>query len=227
MTNDFNESSQPSAKDFPYSAKGRFGRLSYFAWLFITNTLYSCALLIVMIFGLIAFASNGMNVNNVQSFISSPMGIITIILLVVVIIASILLTISITIRRVHDLNKSGWLCLLSLVPIVNVFFGLYIMFAPGTKGQNKYGPVRETEQTEKIIGTLYCALLVIVILFYTAFFAVYSTFNSQLIELQQEYSLSDDIEAQPSSMPLEENNQEANESEHTQQQETPTSQRSI
>lgn len=226
MTNDLNQLS-PVTKDFPYSSKGRFGRLSYFAWLFITNTLYSCALLIVMTFGLIAFASNGMDVNNIQSFISSPMGIITIILLAVVIIASIVLTVCITIRRIHDLDKSGWLCLLSLVPIVNVFFGLYIMFAPGTKGQNKYGPVRETEQTEKIIGTLYCALLAIVLIFYAAFFAIYATvFNGQFTELQQQEQSLIEESAQPD-LDQSENSSENHEDENDTHQINSANQRAI
>lgn len=43
------------------------------------------------------------------------------------------------IRRLHDLNLTGWLCLLIIVPGVNVFFSLYLLFAPGTIGANDYG----------------------------------------------------------------------------------------
>ncbi|MBR2519581.1 MAG: DUF805 domain-containing protein [Selenomonadaceae bacterium] len=43
------------------------------------------------------------------------------------------------IRRLHDLNKTGWLALLVLVPVVNVFFALYLLFAPGSVGANDYG----------------------------------------------------------------------------------------
>jgi uncharacterized membrane protein YhaH (DUF805 family) len=45
------------------------------------------------------------------------------------------------IRRLHDLNKSGWFCLLSFVPFLNFLFHIYILFFPGTAGQNKYGTV--------------------------------------------------------------------------------------
>ena len=44
-------------------------------------------------------------------------------------------------RRLHDLDHSGWLALLLIVPLVNVFFGLYILFAAGTEGRNSYGPM--------------------------------------------------------------------------------------
>lgn len=44
------------------------------------------------------------------------------------------------IRRCHDLNHSGlWLAVM-LVPIIDVFFGLYLWFWSGTHGDNDYGP---------------------------------------------------------------------------------------
>ena len=47
---------------------------------------------------------------------------------------------SITVRRWHDLDKSGWYALLGLIPYVNFIVGLYLLFAPGTDGPNQYGP---------------------------------------------------------------------------------------
>jgi uncharacterized membrane protein YhaH (DUF805 family) len=44
------------------------------------------------------------------------------------------------IQRLHDLNHSGWLSLLWLVPLLNLFFFLYIQFAPGSDSANDYGP---------------------------------------------------------------------------------------
>lgn len=45
----------------------------------------------------------------------------------------------VTVRRLHDQDKSGWLALLSLVPFAN-FVLLVFMFLPGTIGPNPYGP---------------------------------------------------------------------------------------
>lgn len=42
-------------------------------------------------------------------------------------------------RRLHDLDKTGWLTLLIFVPLINLFFALYLLFAPGTQGENSYG----------------------------------------------------------------------------------------
>lgn len=43
------------------------------------------------------------------------------------------------IRRLHDLNLSGWWSLLYLVPYVDIIFCLYVLFAKGTDGPNRFG----------------------------------------------------------------------------------------
>ena len=43
------------------------------------------------------------------------------------------------IRRLHDLNKTGWLCLLNFIPFVNILFHIYVLFFPAKPGENKYG----------------------------------------------------------------------------------------
>lgn len=50
-----------------------------------------------------------------------------------------ILFIPFSIRRLHDLNKSGWFLLISLIPIINFFFGIYAGFFKGTEGPNDYG----------------------------------------------------------------------------------------
>lgn len=48
---------------------------------------------------------------------------------------------AIGIRRLHDLNRSGWWILLYGIPYAGpvVFLGLFFLF-PGTKGSNRFGP---------------------------------------------------------------------------------------
>ena len=43
------------------------------------------------------------------------------------------------IRRLHDLDKSGWFTLISFIPAVNIIFSIYLFFAPGTVGYNRFG----------------------------------------------------------------------------------------
>ena len=42
-------------------------------------------------------------------------------------------------RRFHDLDKSGYFALLSLIPVITPFLYLYLFLMPGTKGANQYG----------------------------------------------------------------------------------------
>lgn len=66
------------------------------------------------------------------------------VILVWVVMISILLQLpfglSLTVRRLHDLNKSGWFYLLTLVPLVNIFIPFYLLLFPGYTGENIYGP---------------------------------------------------------------------------------------
>lgn len=43
------------------------------------------------------------------------------------------------IRRLHDLDKSGWLVLIMLIPIINLLFIVYLLVAKGTTGPNRFG----------------------------------------------------------------------------------------
>lgn len=43
------------------------------------------------------------------------------------------------IRRLHDLDRSGWWMLIGLIPYVNFIFSIYMVFFKGTDGYNRYG----------------------------------------------------------------------------------------
>lgn len=53
---------------------------------------------------------------------------------------SIYIGIVINIRRLHDLNYSGWYILLNLIPIVNIVVFLWLLIGEGTQDKNTYGP---------------------------------------------------------------------------------------
>ena len=42
-------------------------------------------------------------------------------------------------RRFHDLDKSGYFALLSLIPAITPFLYLYLFLMQRTKGANQYG----------------------------------------------------------------------------------------
>ncbi|PPU00798.1 DUF805 domain-containing protein [Xanthomonas arboricola] len=57
----------------------------------------------------------------------------------IVVLALIVPSIAVTVRRLHDQGKSGWFYLLSLVPYVGGFIVLVFMCLEGTPGPNEYG----------------------------------------------------------------------------------------
>ena len=65
----------------------------------------------------------------------------TIVLLVFLILLTALLVsaMSLTVRRLHDFNMSGWLCLVGLIPYLNIVYWLFLVFKDGTIGSNQYG----------------------------------------------------------------------------------------
>jgi len=44
------------------------------------------------------------------------------------------------VRRLHDTNRSGWWCLLALLPIIGWIILIVWAATEGTRGKNKYGP---------------------------------------------------------------------------------------
>jgi Predicted membrane protein len=48
--------------------------------------------------------------------------------------------IALGIRRLHDVNYSGWLILLCLIPVVNVIFIFLLCVIEGNQYDNQYGP---------------------------------------------------------------------------------------
>jgi len=58
--------------------------------------------------------------------------------LIISIVITVLMMIQ-AVKRLHDINMSGWYWLIFLIPIVNVVFGLYVLFKDGTPGYNEYG----------------------------------------------------------------------------------------
>ncbi len=54
-------------------------------------------------------------------------------------LAILLPSIAVGVRRLHDLDKSGWWLLLSLIPIIGFLILLFWFVQQGTRGQNQFG----------------------------------------------------------------------------------------
>ncbi|ENV10251.1 MULTISPECIES: DUF805 domain-containing protein [Acinetobacter] len=137
--------------DHPLSPKGRFGRLSYAAWTFLSSII---AMIIIVIIGFSSGILNGQNAE-IPDFPLAAMIIFGIIYIIFLYLSFVFI-----IRRLHDRNLSGWLSLLYIVPFLNILFMIYLFCVKGTEATNNFGPVRTTAGWEKILGWIYILLIV-------------------------------------------------------------------
>ena len=49
-------------------------------------------------------------------------------------------SLAVSVRRLHDQDRSGWMLLLGLIPLVGGIVLLVLMCLEGTSGGNRYGP---------------------------------------------------------------------------------------
>ncbi|MEJ5148126.1 MULTISPECIES: DUF805 domain-containing protein [unclassified Sphingobacterium] len=102
---------------------GRARRKEY--WMFaLFNFIISCIL------GILAYIAN------VFYYLS-----------IIVSLALIIPSIAVAVRRLHDINKSGWMILLCLIPFVN-FYLIYLFFLEGDKGPNEYGQDPKADEND-------------------------------------------------------------------------------
>jgi uncharacterized membrane protein YhaH (DUF805 family) len=106
----------------PWTASGRIGRVRYLAY-------HMLGMLLVM-------AAMGLTLITSNSAIVGLLGLIY----GATAIALYVYTFIWARRRLNDLGYSGWFQLVALIPLVNIILFLYLMFAPGEKETNKWGP---------------------------------------------------------------------------------------
>jgi uncharacterized membrane protein YhaH (DUF805 family) len=56
------------------------------------------------------------------------------------VLAVLLPSISVSVRRLHDIDRSGWWYWIALVPVVGVILLIVWFCTRGTRGPNRYGP---------------------------------------------------------------------------------------
>ena len=153
----FSRSPTPS-NDNPLSLEGRFGRLSFIGWYaFLHIIFFFASIALSLVSGI--FSLTTLSLDNWQ-FVDALTGLAGLgyLLLVVFYLYFYIVVVA---RRLHDLNKSGWLMLLMLVPVVNILFIFYLLLARGTARHNRFGAPRPTAVWEKILAWLMILLTVL------------------------------------------------------------------
>ena len=100
-----------------FSFEGRLNRLPYFQWHVAVSI---CT-------GIAQYLVNSSS-STLISLVGGVLGIIMFICYL-----------SLIVRRLHDLDKSGYFALIWFIPLIGFLFSIYLMFAKGTDGPNQYG----------------------------------------------------------------------------------------
>ncbi|MGB9429070.1 MAG: DUF805 domain-containing protein [Gammaproteobacteria bacterium] len=129
-----------------FDATTRIGRLRYLAYPIGADLLA----LIPMVIGTVLLGTG-------LVWLGTTVSIISYIFLVV-------MGILFTIRRLHDMNASGWWTLLMLVPLGNIIFILVLLFTPGTIGENRYGK-QPPQNSGWVIAGVVCYFSIVPIAF--------------------------------------------------------------
>lgn len=130
-----------AVKDF-YSGyvdfEGRSSRAQYWYMILFTTLVYF-GLIVALVIGFVGYeeASDDM---------PSALGMVSVLFLLGFILVNVIPMLALCVRRLHDINQSGWLYLLfiifSLIPLINLISAivwLVIACTPGTRGRNNYG----------------------------------------------------------------------------------------
>jgi uncharacterized membrane protein YhaH (DUF805 family) len=124
-----------------FSSQGRVGRMRYLAH----------SLVGYLVFGIAAFGLGALLGALRMSF---AVPIVT----VVVLVPYLIFVVMKTIQRSHDMDWSGWTCLLAFIP----FVGLVWIFKGGSTGSNSYGaPPQPNNRSTSIVVTALIAVVFI------------------------------------------------------------------
>ncbi len=125
----------------PFSSKGRFARSTYLAYSFGT-------MFIVMLLAA-ALGATGLLSGNTAGMGPGATVAMALGYLVVLYVSTIF-----GIRRLHDLNWSGWWIVVMYIPIVGIVLAVPMLFFRGTAGVNSYGPPRPPRTLHVVLAWL-------------------------------------------------------------------------
>ncbi|MBC7452224.1 MAG: DUF805 domain-containing protein [Massilia sp.] len=123
------------------AVNGRIGRLRYLAYTF--GLAMACMVAAALLMGVLAAISPKMMM-----------------LGMIIYIPALAISFIMAIRRLNDMGHPGWWSLLTIIPILNFFFGLWLIFGPGDAGSNNYGLPPTKNSTGVVVAALALPLFI-------------------------------------------------------------------
>lgn len=108
-----------------FSWQGRIGRLRFFITSVVVAVIVTAINLLVEVYPELAFSA----------VYSVALLLVLIVLCAIGIFAEI--------KRLHDLKKPGWLCLLMIIPLVGFIFTIYLICAPSAWDPERSGEINQ------------------------------------------------------------------------------------
>jgi uncharacterized membrane protein YhaH (DUF805 family) len=105
-----------------FSFEGRVNRAWYFWHVLLDDLVIFTTVLALMVVGAV---------------VGTPLVLLP---LVGAALAGIWAATAVTVKRFHDLGRSGWHTLGLLVPLYGLYLGIVLIFQKGIEGPNQYGP---------------------------------------------------------------------------------------
>lgn len=132
-----------------FTINGRIGRLRFLAWTLVLSMVLSAIVGALFTVGLGVAAVSPTAAIIIGSLLGTAL-----------FVASVWISVQITVQRLHDLGWSGWLWFLNLVPIVGSIFPILLIVLPGNAGANQYGaPPPRNSTAVKVLATLWLAII--------------------------------------------------------------------
>ena len=112
----------------PFSFKGRIRRIEYLLSCMLGGVVAGIAFWLGVGTALIGVEQNSVGGFSLGVFLGFT-----------ALIGGMWFTLAQYVKRLHDVDKSGWFIILLLIPFVNFILGVYMLLADGTVGPNRYG----------------------------------------------------------------------------------------
>ena len=160
------------------SYQGRFGRLSYIAWQ-VVLWWAACCIGFGLLFSLGLFNFASFSLDSAAYLLPALNNTFSLLFFALYTYFAFV----ITIRRLHDVNLNGWWSLLGFVPLLNIFFYLYLLLKKGHPTSNVYAPVRTTPFWEKLLAWLF---ILSVVLFVVSIFMLMGFYDNSITILPAE-----------------------------------------